>query len=120
MEQEVFFGKEKGLTTQWGSACFYHLAEASPETALKNSEKDSSKIKTVEELSNFREPRRNLVQTLQKLAVRKELYPSSARLLLKFAEAENEYHNGQPISNNSTGIFYTSLSNTFIWNRGRT
>ena len=116
---EGFFGKEKILTTQWGSACFYHLAEASPKTALKTLKRLFGN-KTVEELSNLREPRRNLVQTLQKLAVRKELYLNSARLLLKFAEAENEYHNGQPISNNSTGIFYTSLSNTFIWNRGRT
>ena len=101
---EGFFGKEKVLTTQWGSACFYHLAEVSPETALKTLKRVFGN-KTVEELSNLREPRRNLVQTLQKLAVRKELYPSSARLLLKFAEAENEYHNGCPISNSSTGIF---------------
>ena len=101
---EGFFGKEKILTTQWGSACFYHLAETSPKTALKTLKRLFGN-KTVEELSNLREPRRNLVQTLQKLAVRKELYPSSSRLLLKFAEAENEYHNGQPISNNSTGIF---------------
>ena len=99
-----FFGKEKVLTAQWGSACFYHLAEANPETALKTL-KRLFENKTVEELLNIKESRRNLVQTLQKLAVRKELYPSSARLLLKFAEAENEYHNGQPISNNSTGIF---------------
>ncbi|MDE0118754.1 MAG: HipA N-terminal domain-containing protein [Bdellovibrionales bacterium] len=102
--KEGFFGKEKVLTTYWGSTCFSYLAEAIPETALKTL-KRVFESKTVEELSHLRGPRNNLVQTLQKLAVRKELYPSSARLLLKFAEAENEYYNGQPISNNSTGIF---------------
>lgn len=101
---DSFFGKEKILSTRWGSACFCHLAEVNPETALKTL-KRFFENKTVEELSNLKEPRRNLVQTLQKLAVRKELYPNSARLLLQFAEAENEYHNGYPISNNSTGVF---------------
>ena len=99
-----FFGKEEVLTTQWGSDCFYYLAEVSPETALKNLKRVFGN-KTVEDLLNIKESRRNLVWVLQKLAVRKKLYLDSARLLLKFAEAENEYHNGQPISNNSTGIF---------------
>ena len=99
-----FFGKEKILTTQWGSTCFRYLAETSSKIALKTLKRIFGN-KTVEELSYFREPRRNLVWVLQKLAVRKEFYQDSARLLLQFAEAENEYHNGYPISNNSTGIF---------------
>ena len=99
-----FFGREEVLTTQWGSTCFHYLAETSPETALKTL-KRVFENKTVEDLLNIRESKRNLVWVLQKLAVRKEFYQDSARLLLKFAEAENEYHNGYPISNNSTGIF---------------
>ncbi len=111
--EEGLFGKEKVLTTEWGSACFHYLAEAYPKTALKTLKrvfrsKNLKRVfgsKTVEELSNLQESRRNLVQALQKLAVRKELYLDSARLLLQFTEVENEDQNHYPISNDSTGVF---------------
>ena len=97
--ENSFFGKEEVLNTKWGANCFYHLSEANPEIALKTLKKVFGH-KTTEELLKLKESRRDLVWTLQKLAVRKNLYPDSARLLLKLATAENE-----PFSNNSTGVF---------------
>ena len=99
-----FFGKEEVLTTKWGSACLYHLAEVIPEIALKTLKKVFAN-KTVEELSPLSEARSHLVQTLQKLAIKKELYQDSAQLLLKFAEVEKESYNKFPSSDNPIGIF---------------
>ena len=93
------FGMAEALNTEWGSRCFQHLSEVSPKTALKTLQEVFSN-KTMEELKNIKDGRRNLIWTLQKLAVKKEFYLKAARLLLRFAEAENE-----DWSNNATGVF---------------
>ena len=84
---EGFFGKEKVLTTDWGSTCFRYLAEANPETALKTLKRVFGN-KTVNELSNIKESQTDLIWALEQIAVRKGFYLDSARLLLKFAESE--------------------------------
>ena len=107
------FGTEEALNTAWGSLNFHYFSEANPEVAL-NTLKKVFGNKTTNELSSIRESQSRLVGTLQKLAARKNLYPDSARLLLKFAESENEKW-----SNHSKENIYTSLSGIFVRNRGR-
>ena len=98
-EKGGLFGTAEALDTEWGSRCFRHLSEVDPETALRTLW-DVFSDKTAGELVEIREGRRDLIEALQQLAVRENLYPKAARLLLKFAEAENENW-----SNNATGVF---------------
>ena len=90
--EESFFGKEQVLTTDWGAACFRYIAEANPETALKTLKRIFGN-KTVNELLNIKESKNHLIWALKKIAVKKDCYLDSARLLLKFAEAEENQEN---------------------------
>ena len=109
--KDSLFGNEKILNTEWGSLCFAYLADLNPTVTLETLKKVFGN-KNTEELKSifirqFPDALRwtniptAILSTLQKLAVRKELYPQSARLLLKFAEAEED-SNWNP---NATNVF---------------
>ncbi len=115
LEEGGVFDSAKTLNTEWASRCFLCLAEIDPATALQTL-KRIFKDKTAEELkqsfpedsspslASFGLPQgwTNIVGALQKLAVKKELYPDSARLLLKFAEAEDPQEH---LSHSARGVF---------------
>lgn len=88
-----------------GRASFFlALTSADPESAancLKKTIGKSSRKK----LEQFTSGRREVIQALEKMAVWRDLFPDAARLLLKLAEAENEYW-----SNNASGLFASLFS----------
>lgn len=93
------FGSAEVLNTERGSLLFRAFAVVSPEEcvdALTRIFGSSSK----DELLEIKEGRRNLVYTLETLCFREETFTKAARLLLKFATAENEKW-----ANNATGQF---------------
>lgn len=120
--EDGFFGNEKTLNTEWGFRCFRHLAELNPTVALQTLQRVFGN-KTLEELQNvpawktYRISGKvhfpsELIWTLQKLAVTKELYPQSAKLLLKFGEAEESDNWGPKATDVFTEHFQFYLSGT--------
>jgi hypothetical protein len=93
------FGNAEVLNTEQGSRCFRSLVEVNPEAASEAVYR-AFYSKTYEELLEVGPGRRNLVWALEKLCCRKNTYPFAARVLFKFASAENESW-----GNNATGIF---------------
>lgn len=87
------------LTTAEGAKLFSALAEADPEAALRALQKTIGKW-SKEELQQFATGRREVVWSLEKIAVWKNLFQDAARLLLALGEAENETW-----GNNASGIF---------------
>ncbi len=87
------------LKTELGSDFFLKLTEADPDAALKCLQTTIG-IWSKEELQKFGEGRRNIVWSLERIAVWKDLFRDSARLLLSLGEAENENY-----SNNASGVF---------------
>ena len=94
-----FLVEAKVLDTEWGSKCFRYLSEMNPKFTLEKFENVFSS-QSKEELLKFQDGRRQIIWALEKLAMSEENYPRVARLLLAFAEAENENW-----SNNATGVF---------------
>ena len=97
-------GNPKTLCSEWGFRCLYHIAELNPEAVLTVLERiflDKSK----EELKNIPIKKYSLfrgipffpelIWTLKKLARETDFYERSARLLLQFAEIEEESQPGQ-------------------------
>ena len=100
---EGLFGQEKILSTRWGAECFYNLADLAPKEVLESLKKAIEKKEELFNMTTFFgmfSTRRQWIWILQKLAVKKEFYLGSSRLLLKLAEAENENY-----SNHATGIW---------------
>ncbi len=93
------FQKDDYLKSRLGSEFFLALTEANSEAALKCLQKTVGTWGK-DELLRLKEPRRNFVRALERIAVWKDLFPEAARLLLLLAEAENENY-----SNNSSGTF---------------
>ena len=83
-----------------GARFFLSLTEAAPTVALQ-SLNNTVGTWTRDELLEFTTGRQEVVWALERMAVWRELFPQAARLLLKLAEAENEYL----IDNNATGVF---------------
>ena len=117
-----FFSKEETLITQWGLRCFNYLAELNSPAALRTLERVFGG-KNTEELKNIFPKQTSwtfgqlhfpseLIWTLQKLAVKKDLYPQAARLLLKFAEAEENSNWGPRATDVFTHHFQLYLSGT--------
>ena len=93
------FQGDENLTTRLGSRFFLALTEASPKYALRclmRIMKDWNQ----EDFLHFTEGRREVVWSLEKIAVWKDLFANAARLLLALGEAENE-----DWSNNASGVF---------------
>ena len=108
------FDSEKTFHTKWGLRCFMHLAEVNPVVVLQTLSRIFEN-KNTQELRKFMPNHcfpSELIWTLQKLAVRKELYPQSARLLLKFAEVEETSNWGSTATEVFTDHFQLYLSGT--------
>ena len=93
------FGQAEVLRSKRGSRLFRSLAEVNPVAAVRAVENafcDWSR----EQLLEVVDGRRDLIRALEKLCFRKETFPVAARMLLRFAAAENEHW-----TNNATGIF---------------
>lgn len=82
-----------------GAFFFRALALASPAEGLKCLERTIGKC-TRDQLLEFKEGRREIIYALEHIALYRELFAGSARLLLKLGEAENETW-----SNNAKGVF---------------
>ena len=87
------------LNTNLGSLLFRHIAEVNPDSAMKSLWKVFNGM-SKESITDFKEGRRNIVWTLEKLAFRKETFVEASLILLKLAISENE-----EIGNNATGQF---------------
>lgn len=75
------------------------LALASPDEGLRCLERTIGPC-TKDQLLEFKEGRREVIYSLEHMAMYRELFQSAARLLLKLGEAENETW-----SNNASGVF---------------
>ena len=93
------FQGDENLTTKLGSRFFLALTEASPKSALRCLMR-IMKTWSKEDFLHFTEGRREVVWTLEKIAVWEDLFADAARLLLALGEAENE-----DWSNNASGVF---------------
>jgi hypothetical protein len=93
------FGSAEVLNTYMGSRIIRSVAQVNPESAMETLQKVFGSL-TIEELKGMGPGRRNILWTLEVLVFRKEFFDDAARLMLRFALAENEN-----ISNNATGQF---------------
>ena len=87
------------LNTELGSSLFLALTQADPTAALATAQRVIG-VRSREELIEFRDGRRNMVEALLRMAVWKEFFQPAANLLLALAEAETESW-----ANNATGVF---------------
>lgn len=87
------------LDTELGSQLFFKLAEADPRQAVDTLH-DLLTQKSEEELLAFHTGRRQVVHSLEYIAVWEETFEPAARLLLLLGEAENE-----DWANNASGVF---------------
>src|SRR5581483_133298 len=87
------------LKKKLGADFFLALTEANPEAALKCLEKTVGTW-SKKELLEFQTGRREVIWSLERIAIWKNNFKDAARLLLKLGEAENERY-----SNNASGVF---------------
>ena len=92
------------LNSDLGSRFFLVLTEADPVAALQAAQRAIAS-KGREELLQFHEGRRAMVEALERMAVWKDLFQPAARLLLALAEAETESW-----ANNASGEFANLFS----------
>jgi hypothetical protein len=104
LSPQGFFHDPNALKTRLGSSLFLKIAEADHESALSYLKMTVGKWDE-EELLQFTVGRREVVWALERIAVWRQCFPDSARLLLALAEAENEAY-----ANNATGIFVALFS----------
>jgi len=87
------------LKSQLGASFFAKIAEGAPEEALSCLMRTLGKWNK-NDLFKFDIGRRDVVWSLEKIVMWRDLFPDAARLLLALAEAENEN-----FANNATGVF---------------
>lgn len=93
------FDDAEVLNTELGSRLFRSFVEVNP-IAVSQNFKRQFLNKSTEELLKIEEGRRNIVWTLEKLCFDKRTFSDSAKVLLRFAIAENETW-----ANNATSQF---------------
>ncbi|MBF2755662.1 MAG: hypothetical protein ISN29_10460 [Gammaproteobacteria bacterium AqS3] len=93
------------ICSESGSRFLRSMTEANPEACLQCLEATIGKW-SIEDLKKFIEGRQNIVFALEKIVVWEDLFQRGAKLLLKLAEAENEFY----YSNNASGIFVDLFS----------
>lgn len=98
------FANRDFLTSQVGTKFLGYLAEADPQRTLAVLEQTFGKW-TREEVAQWTTGRQDIVWTLEKIVVWKELFQRAALVLQRLALAENAKH-----SNNSTGMFVALFS----------
>lgn len=93
------FGSGEFLRTKLGARFFLALSEADPKSSLNRL---SATVGTWdrERLTDFETGRREVIWTLERIAVWRHLFAGAARLLLALGEAENESW-----ANNASGVF---------------
>ena len=94
-----FLSSPEILTTNRGARFFRYLGEIEPATAVKTLQKTLG-LWSQDTLLKFTEGRRDIIGLLEKTARWRDLFGSSANLLLDLAVAENEVW-----SNNASGVF---------------
>ena len=104
------FDNAEVLNTELGSRLFRSFVEVNPIAVSQNFKRQFIN-KTTEELLKIEEGRRNIVWTLEKLCFDKRTFSESAKILLKFAIAENETW-GNNATNQFLHLFNTHLSGT--------
>jgi hypothetical protein len=92
------------LRSKLGGHFFLALTDANPKAALDKLTTLFDNL-TDQEIQSF-ENRRDVIWTIERTAVWKELFCQSARLLLRFAVSETE-----DFANNATGVFCELFSN---------
>jgi len=92
------FSKQEFLVSEAGTRFLSYLAEADPSATLALLEATLGKW-SLEELRGWSIGRQNIVWALEKIAVWKEIFTRTAKLLVRMALAENATN-----SNNSKGI----------------
>ena len=92
------------LNSELGGRFFLALTEAEPVSAVRAAERVLGN-KSRQELLQFRDGRRAMVEALTRIAVWRELFQPAARLLLGLAEAETESW-----ANNASGEFANLFS----------
>lgn len=106
------------LNSELGSRLFCSVVEVSPEATVESLEKTLSEFSDADIKQYFGPGRRYLIWALEKLVFRKETFDTAAKLLARFAVAENE-----TISNNATSqflhLFHVYLSGTEVNYRER-
>lgn len=94
-----YFDSIEVLNTELGSRLFRSFVEVNPVAISDNLYRQFNNKKT-EELLEFKEGRRNIIWTLEKLCFGKETFANSTKILYRLAVAENESW-----ANNATGQF---------------
>lgn len=106
------FGKVEVLNSEKGSGLFHFLVEVNPHATL-NTLEDVFGSWSREQLIEVEQGRRNLVMALEKLCFWPETFDAAAKLLLKFAVAENESW-GNNATNQFLQLFHIYLSGTQV------
>ena len=93
------YANAEWLKTKAGGRFFFSLSLADPPAALRRLQRTIG-IMSRDELLHFSEGRRDVIWTLENMALHGDLFRPAAELLLALAEAENETW-----SNNASGVF---------------
>ncbi len=104
LDESGIFQTSNYLQDPLGARYFLALSEASPEAALRCLE-NTLGTWSKEQLLNFTTGRREVVWTLEKIAVWRGPFPGAAKMLLKLGEAENETW-----GNSASGVFAALFS----------
>lgn len=94
------FSTAEVLNTKLGSRLFRSVVEVNPEATIE-ALYEFTVGRSVPQLREINEGRRNLIWALEKLVFRQEIFDMAAQVLARFAAGENEMN----ISNNATGQF---------------
>lgn len=97
--EEAFFGNAEVLLSKQGSRLFSSIVEVNPVVCVETLERVLNKI-PLTTLREMKEPRRNLVRSLEKLCFWEFTFHKAARLMLLLAATENEAW-----ANNATNLF---------------
>jgi hypothetical protein len=107
LEPGGVFGNWEIYQTKRGANFFFQLVKSNPRKALDCLE-CAMQHKTREQLLDFKEGRREVITSLELIAIHKGLFVRAAKLLLALAEAENETW-----ANNATGVFAALFSSGY-------
>lgn len=104
------FGQAVILSSKVGSRIFCSFVEIDPVVTAETLEREFG-VMSINELRQVKDGRRDLIRALEKLCFWEETFETAAKILARFAAAENEHW-----SNNATGqfnqLFHYILSGT--------
>ncbi|MFD9364335.1 hypothetical protein ACFWAE_21090 [Priestia megaterium] len=104
------FGQAEILSSEVGSRIFCSFVEIDPIITVETLDREFGQM-SISDLKDVKEGRRNLVRSLEKLCFWENTFEEAAKILGRFAAAENEHW-----ANNATGqflqLFHYTLSGT--------